>query len=562
MEKNDIKKLRVKAEKYMDVCNNCSTKEHISELLQSENYDELSEFFSGKLRLSTGGVRAMMKDGLSFMNEVTVNIIATTLASYFREIQHIISIYKRNEHEKNKIFIGFDGRYNSSYFAMVASKVFHELNFDVFITPRPVISPLVPFAVRYMEMDLGVMVTASHNSKEYNGLKIWLATGYQISDPYDKELEILLEDMNITKIDNDKKMFYLENTQEDYHSINIQELSFTKKYDFNDLIKKYTNSICNVWTYGKSECKGEITSKILFSSLCGPSKIFMEQCVINCDFKRQIEFFPSHCVIDPNFNGIVHPNPELHENYDELITFADQNNIEYIFLADPDGDRFGLAQKFNERWKIYDADEIAAIFAYFFVSVLGKDNLYFINTHYCNPLLEKIARDEGITYYKTETGFKNISKKIYEIRESVPDAKIFAYEDALGFLIGNGTEKDGVASAILMMKIIEHEEKIYKFLHLIYQIYGQIVTYKQRIRVENTSNTLVKLVECLIKNDISYDKNDKRIICNIGDDINFCIRASGTEEMIKIYANSSHKTYEELKKYVDDFFETNFKDLL
>ncbi|KAM0673012.1 Phosphoglucomutase-2 [Gurleya vavrai] len=274
MDKKSVNKLIETTEKYVKICSNRSVKAELTELINEEKYDVLSDMMRVKIKLSTGGIRGIMKTGLLHINEVTMNVLATTLCNYYKEISHIIN---KKGKEKKSIYIGYDNRYNSTFFAYIVALIFSKNNYDVYISPRSVISPFVPFAVKKMQLDLGIMITASHNSKEYNGMKIWFSNGYQISDPYDKELEKMLEFVNFTELDlSHHNIFLLERDQElIYREYSIENFKDKVEHDFEKLIIEYTNYIFFDWFKNtKDYSKIKTKQKILFCSLCGPSNFF------------------------------------------------------------------------------------------------------------------------------------------------------------------------------------------------------------------------------------------------------------------------------------------------
>ncbi|KAM0673011.1 hypothetical protein GVAV_003502 [Gurleya vavrai] len=230
-------------------------------------------------------------------------------------------------------------------------------------------------------------------------------------------------------------------------------------------------------------------------------------------------------------------------------------------MTDPDGDRFAFAEKICEKWKIYDADEIAAIFVDHFLRNFKHEDLVFINTFYCNKLIEKIAENKKINFFQTETGFKNISRLIHKIRTKHENKIFLAYEDSLGFLLGNGTEKDGIASIVFMSEIISELEKVHKILDFTYEKYGLHLNYKFQIRVSNIELAYKIVKEILEESKIKHIDDNKKILCDLRNDYSFIVRASGTESMIKIYTSSTKLDYDKLKEYatakVKDLFYDN-----
>ncbi|KAM0677384.1 hypothetical protein BDAP_002067 [Binucleata daphniae] len=535
-DKDENEILLAKVKSFHSICLEGNYKQKLNNVICTKNYDAMRQILEKQLRFSTGGIRSNMAYGLENINEITINLITTAVVSY-------IKIKKKPK----KAYLGYDGRQNSLFYAAIVCQIMHANQIIVYLAPKPVISPFVPTAVLKLEADIGIMITASHNDKTYNGMKMWLSDGYQINNPHDTKILELLQKHKITSID----YFGYEINNNSVATFSIKDIKNTEQYDFDDLLHHYSLSLCKDLIEPKNINNHDDNKKILFSPMFGASKQFLENALSCYNLEDVMVCYEPHCVICPDFGGCKYPNPELEENFSELIDYANKNKINYIIMTDPDGDRFSLAQNINSKWKIYDADEIAAIFAYFYMLYYDKKDLVFINTFYCNDLLNQIADDEKIEHYKTETGFKNIAQNIKEIREQKSDKVFFCYEDALGFLHMNGTEKDGIASTVIITKLINEGKCMHEILQLVYETYGRFSACKRRYRVENTTKKMSDIAQILKHSD--YKKSKNKIEVRIESNAKVIFRASETEPMIKLYAHSKGLCYEELKRKIEDF---------
>lgn len=548
---NDIKSQALElSRKYLDLSRNQDTRDHLLKLI-NKNDDILIEMMLTPLKLDTGGIRSKMGIGFSCINDITVNIIATSLASYYGEIKNILSSQKTQCSNMSKVFIGYDGRYNSSFFALVVAKVFMNDLYEVFVADEPVITPFASFIAKKGICDISIMITASHNSKEYNGVKIFFNTGCQISAPFDKELEKLIQKKEYTTIDCGVYKYYDFSTKRNY-IVNFEEIEGIKVMYLNDYLSEYCKDFCTSWTDAADsflECKQEQT-RVLLSVVNGPSYVFMQKMAEMYNLKNVFVFYEPHIKIDPEFKDMTSPNPEKKEVYSKPIEHANKHNIDYVFMFDGDGDRFGMAQQYENEWIFYDSDEIAILLVTAALEIFPKDKLIVMNTLYCNGLMKRLCKDENIRYYRTETGFKNISSKLLREREKHQALFVVAYEDSLGFCIGDSVEKDALPCAVLLSKLLQKEHISFnQIIQKVKENYGSYVTYKKQIICKNPEERLNELRLTFENKKLNYNYDGTKIVVNLG--VKIFLRASGTEKMIKTYSSTKNCTYEDLKMIVD-----------
>lgn len=496
-----------------------------------ESKNMLSTAFSKPLKFSTGGIRALIKHGFSFINDVTVNIVITSL------INHL-----KTQDCNEKVYIGFDGRRNSSFFAFIAASIFKKFNYEVIMHNMPVITPFVAFMAN--EIGIGIMITASHNGCDYNGIKIFLEGGCQISSPVDKAVERFIEDSLFTNID----MMGHEFREDKNTVVDIDTLDFITKCSFEICLDKYSLDFCKNWP---GSFITEKIRKILFSPLYGPGQVFFKNMIRLHDCADLVVFYEPHCVIDEHFGGIKYPNPENFDVFSDPIKFADSNNIDVIMITDPDGDRFALAEKVEDdgfQWHFYDVDEIALLLASLLTDMYKPDQIMLFNTFYCSNLIKEMAFRNGYGYKQTETGFKNISSLVRVAREEGKNG-ILAFEDSLGFLIGNSSEKDAIPCCLIITKLFQIELQAKKTCEEINKGYGNLFCIKKHIRVEEPEREIEEWIKKLKRNYAVKLKNKTfKVKC---ENFKLFLRTSGTESMIKIYAKSKGIKKELLRSDVE-----------
>lgn len=463
-----------------------------------------------RLRFSTGGMRGILREGFNGINEVTCNILSTCLSKRY-----------------HSIVISHDSRYHSEDLALVAARIFTKHKRKVYLY-NYLVTPCLSYLVPTLKVDLGLIVTASHNPKEYNGFKVYDANGCQINTPIDEEIEREL----------------LLNETTDYNDIEFSPSLVKPSRD--EVIELYLK---NILKGIRLPPLGKTTNKILFTPLFGVSTDFIRRGLLLYNLSSFVSILNEQSFYDSSFPGLPFPNPEVAQVYDK----AKQEDPEIIFSCDPDGDRFGLVEKVGQEYVHYNGDEIAAIFIQFFISSFESSSLAFINTFLCNDFMQEICKMHKIEYHRTKTGFKNISKKINEVKQKDSKKMVFAYEDSLGFFFGEGREKDGVKCAILMARILQSNRPSLILKDL--EKYGTFSTFTYHFR----SLEAGKLMDKLVGKEEGESLHDMFIITQ--KDCKIILRRSGTEPILKIYGSSKVLKRDTLEEKVMDFVNNKLKPL-
>jgi phosphomannomutase len=538
---------------YLKLNRDANAREIISKLLEAGDFKTLEKIMCKRTKFGTGGYRGKLEPGFSGINEVTINILATTLYSFYVEKQneireHLGKEINRDMREfpetkgKSRIFIGYDGRRFSKEFSDVFSEIFWSHGWSVYLTPEPVITPYVSAMVIEKSCDIGIMITASHNPKEYNGVKVYFFDGGQIGDPYTKEIENRVRENRFTELKN------------------IYEV---EAFDFQKSIESYCWGFFGPQPQLINNVLGSVGMSsaypiIVFSALYGPSRKFIETALRVYNLSGTIRFYDPECNIDPDFGGMRYPNPELDAVYNNSIEYANQQGARYIILTDPDGDRFGLAENTGNGWRIYSGDEIASLFIFFYFKEFDPKHLAFGNTFLCSDLMKDVSLRKGIPYVQSETGFKNLGKKVLKLKNSSLERVegVFAYEDSLGFLTGAGVEKDAIPCAILFIRLamMNHVHIILKDLRNVFGLYSSYSVQKRSI---NVGKSLENLIDKLQKSEIKYRCIGKRYVIE-KERMRLIFRLSETEAVLKIYSHSTSYEKDELKRAVGRFIDEVF----
>lgn len=462
-----------------------------------------------RLRFTTGGMRGILREGFNGINEVTCNILCTYLA---RNYQSVV--------------IGHDSRSKSKEFGDIAGSIFKKYGRKVYLY-KHVVTPCLSYLVKALGVEVGLMITASHNPKEYNGFKVYDSNGCQVSAPLDAEIERELTKNEVTDISGIK--------------FSLSESNPNRE----EIIHRYTENMFCGWSDTQIPmAKSRSSQKIIFTPLYGVSIDFIKYALNYYNLIDIFDFVDEECTYDPDFPDLPFPNPEVDQVYDK----AKRYNQDIIFSCDPDGDRFGMVEKVDDSYIHYCGDEIAAIFIKFFIDNFDHGSLVFINTYLCNDFMEDIAKKYNIEYHRTKTGFKNVSKVINSVYD---DKVIFAYEDSLGFFFGRGREKDGIKSTILMAYLIQNQRPSHILSSL--KEFGTYSTFNYHHRCTDPESLLGSVVNRL-NVDVLYDMF---IIKN--EDHKLILRKSGTEPIIKVYGSSKQLCKNELEEIVMKFVKMNLE---
>ncbi|PIY07343.1 MAG: phosphoglucomutase [Bacteroidetes bacterium CG_4_10_14_3_um_filter_31_20] len=440
-----------KAEKWLQSNLDSDTCRQIDELLK--NHLELVEAFATDLEFGTGGLRGIMGAGTNRMNIYTVQMATQGFCNYiiksFPKLQNL------------KVAVSYDSRNNSKKFAEATANVFSANGFKVFIFESLRPTPELSFAVRNLKCIAGVMLTASHNPKEYNGYKAYWTDGGQLVPPHDKN--VILE-VNAIKSFSDVK------NQKVADSITILGKDFDEVY-INEVIKTLLSP---------ASIKNEHNLKIVYTPIHGTGVELVPMTLKKIGFTN-VHIVKEQATPDGNFPTVISPNPEEKAALNLALELAKKIDAELVMATDPDGDRVGVAVKNLEGEHILlNGNQTATILTYYMLSKWKenkklKGNEYIVKTIVTTELIAAIANDFNVEYFDVLTGFKYIAEVILENEEK--KKYICGGEESYGFLVGDYVrDKDAVSACAMLAECAawakEHGKTLYNLLIEIYCKYG------------------------------------------------------------------------------------------
>ena len=525
------------------------TKEILPEDLREEaeaisgNEEEIYDRFCHNMSFGTSGLRGKMGFGTNRMNIIVVRRATMGVADYLL-----------SKHKKAKIVIGYDTRTDSKKFAHAAADVLSSRGIDVKIFPEPTPVPVVSFAIRYMKADGGIMITASHNPKEYNGYKVYDHFGNQIDELKARLIESYIE-----------KRPYFETSDSGKTGV-VSECHDDVKKSYLEAVEKQFLP----WSDDKEEVKNSLSKvNVVYTPLNGSGRDYvmavLEHLGVNVvTVTEQMER-------DGNFPTCPKPNPENEATFETALKYAD-DQTDLIIATDPDSDRMGVMARKDGKFSRLTGDHAGILMLEYVCScharrIAGKNmqgQKMVYKSFVSSPFAEDIARKYRVRLKNVPTGFKNIALEIELLKEAGrEDDFLFAFEESLGYLYGNYTrDKDGILAVQMICTIAAYlkaaKKTLYDRLEDLYEEYGyaeskaiaiEFHSEKDREKIVNImesifAGNLRELLGQPLTVDASHCCDDMfRAILPEGHQV--IIRPSGTELKLKIYAFAKGKTRDE-----------------
>ncbi|HXK82624.1 MAG TPA: phospho-sugar mutase [Bacteroidales bacterium] len=451
---NDIRK---KAEKWL---NYDMDNKNMSELQNMLNNNEelLTEAFYKDLEFGTGGLRGIMGVGTNRMNKFTVGMTTQGLSNY---------LLKTFKYQNISVAITYDCRNNSRYFAEITAAVFSANGIKVYLFDELRPTPELSFAIRTLKCKSGVMITASHNPKEYNGYKVYWEDGAQIINPHDKN--IINEVRNITEISQVKFSENKSLIEPVGEKIDKQYIEALKTVSLNpDIIQKHSDL------------------KIVYTPIHGTGVKLVPMALKAFGFSNVINV-PEQDIVDGNFPTVHSPNPEEPAALVMAINKAKETDADIVMGTDPDADRVGIVVRArNGEYILLNGNQTASILIYYLISqwkekskLKGKE--YIVKTIVTSELLTEIADYYGVETYDVLTGFKYIAAII---RENEGKKKfIGGGEESYGYLAGEFVrDKDAVMSCALIAEVAAWaKEQDKTLLDILKEVHVKFGFYKENL---------------------------------------------------------------------------------
>ena len=454
MDNNDlIKEVMSKAQVWLDGNYDDETKKEVRRMMDASDKTELIESFYKDLEFGTGGLRGIMGAGTNRMNIYTVGSATQGLSNYLKlQFPNIPQI---------SVVIGYDCRNNSRKFAEISANIFSANGIKVYLFEDLRPTPEASFAIRHLGCQSGIILTASHNPKEYNGYKAYWDDGAQMIAPHDENV--------IKEVEKIK---------------NVNDIKFTGNPDLIQIIgeeidKAFIDSIKTL-SLSPDSIKRHSDLKIVYTPIHGTGVELIPRALQEYGFNNIIHV-PEQDVVSGDFPTVVSPNPEEPAALEMAINKAKEVNADIVMASDPDADRLGIAVKNDKgEWVLINGNQTCMMFIYYLITrwkELGKlkGSEYVVKTIVTTEIIKDIAEKNKVEMFDCYTGFKWIAAVIRE--NEGKKQYIGGGEESYGFLPEFFVrDKDAVSSCTLMAEMTawakDNGKSLYQMLQDIYLEYG------------------------------------------------------------------------------------------
>ncbi|MEJ2902407.1 phospho-sugar mutase [Pedobacter panaciterrae] len=434
------------------------TKQEIQQLLDKEAFTELTDSFYRSLEFGTGGLRGIMGAGSNRINKYTIGTATQGLCNY---------LLKKYPGEKVKVAVAHDSRNNSDYFAKITADVFSANGIHVYFFKALRPTPELSFAIRELGCRSGVMLTASHNPKEYNGYKAYGADGGQFTAPDDT---LVMDEVAAIKSIDEVKFDRIDN--------NIELIG-------EEIDQLYLDKITELSVSPEAIARQK-DLKIVYSPIHGTGITLVPKALEQFGFTN-LTLVEEQSTPDGNFPTVVYPNPEEKEALTLALKKAQEIDADLVLATDPDADRVGIAVKNNDgEFVLLNGNQTGSLLINYLLSAWeekGKltGDQYIVKTIVTSNLIETIAKAKNVTYYNTLTGFKWIG----HLMTSLEGKKTFigGGEESYGYLIGELVrDKDAVVSCAFIAEMTAfYKDKGSSLYNAMLDMYVEYGLYKEEL---------------------------------------------------------------------------------
>lgn len=421
-----------------------------NELESITDKKEIEDRFYKDLEFGTGGLRGIMGAGANRMNKYTVGKATKGLCEYLK-----------NEFAGEKsVVIAYDSRNNSKAFAECAAEVLCYNGIKTFLFEEIMPTPVLSFSVRYLNCNAGIVITASHNPKEYNGYKVYDEYGCQLVPQYA-----------------DKVISYINNVK-DIKSVKHMNLNMALSngyltYIGDEVLNSYISEVEKMAVYKEAS-----DLKIVYTPLHGTGNIPVRKVLSDMSF--DVSVVKEQAVADGNFTTVRSPNPEEKDALNMALEQAKRANADLVIGTDPDCDRVGVGVLHNGEYTLLTGNQTGALLVDFYLkfkkqSLNPKSTL--VKTIVTNDLGAEIARKNGLNVVETLTGFKYIGDQITKYEKTGENEFLIGYEESYGYLVGTyARDKDAVIASMLICEMAAYYKKnkmtLVDALNVLYSEYG------------------------------------------------------------------------------------------
>lgn len=448
-----IQEVTAKAQKWLTPAYDAETQAEVKRMLENPDKNELIEAFYKDLEFGTGGLRGIMGVGSNRMNIYTVGAATQGLSNYLNKC------FK--DRKEISVVVGHDCRNNSRLFAEISANIFSANGIKVYLFEDMRPTPEMSFAIRHLGCQSGIILTASHNPKEYNGYKAYWDDGAQVLAPHDKGI---IDEVNKVasaadiKFEGNKDLITI--IGKDIDDIYLEKV---KGISIDSEVIKRQKDLC-----------------IVYTPLHGTGMMLIPRSLQMWGFEN-VHCVPEQMVKDGNFPTVVSPNPENAEALTMAIALAKKLDADIVMASDPDADRVGMACKDNKgEWVLINGNQTCLLFLYYIIKnriAMGKmkGNEFVVKTIVTTELIKSIADKNHITMFDCYTGFKWIARQIRLLEGKMQ--YIGGGEESYGFLAEDFVrDKDAVSACSLLAEICawakDNGKTLYDVLMEIYVEYG------------------------------------------------------------------------------------------
>ena len=434
------------------------TKNEIQKLVDTESATELTDSFYRSLEFGTGGLRGIMGPGSNRINKYTIGTATQGLSNY---------LLKKYPGEQVKVAIAHDSRNNSDYFAKITADVFSANGIHVYFFSALRPTPELSFAIRELGCRSGVMLTASHNPKEYNGYKAYGADGGQFTSPDD--VLVMEEVANIKSID----------------EVKFDRIDSNVELIGEEIDQLYLDKITELSVSPEAIARQK-DLKIVFSPIHGTGITLVPKALAQFGFTN-LTLVEEQSTPDGNFPTVIYPNPEEKEALTLAMKKAQDIDADLVMATDPDADRVGIAVKNNDgEFVLLNGNQTGSLLINYLLTAWeekGKldGDQYIVKTIVTSNLIEQIAKAKNVTYYNTLTGFKFIGQLI----TSLQGKKTFigGGEESYGYLIGELVrDKDAIISCAFIAEMTAfYKDKGSSLYDALLDMYVEYGLYKEEL---------------------------------------------------------------------------------
>lgn len=485
---------------------------------------QIQENFSSSLEFGTAGMRGTMQLGTNNINELTVAKLAQSVCDYLK-----------NNYSKPSCAVCFDTRLNSKKYSRIFANVLDYNGIETYLFKDFAPTPLSIFAIKEYHTTLGVMITASHNPKKYNGIKVCDCNGIQIDKNVQQEISEIFNNTDEIEV---------------YNKIYNRKLSEDVVFITQDLQKKFI---------GEQVDKTPKNLKIIYTPLNGTGYY----CVSNLLKNNGYKFMCPRTQKNPNghFPTCPYPNPEFIDAFSQSLSLAKKKYSDIIVATDPDADRLGVMVKHHGEYIKLSGNEVGYIFADYLLKQNSHPDKFVVTTVVTSPLIDEICKYHNATLYKTLTGFMSLGTKTKELVDRYgQEAFGLEYEESCGYVVNpNYYDKDGIYATLLICQIANElksqNKTLIDYLNDIYERTTYLCDMSDSVKFEgiDSNQQMAFAIDNLRKNPPKTigDYKIEKVVDYLYDDtgvpqqnfleyhadngLKFILRPSGTEPKLKIY---------------------------